>query len=153
MGKLNISDEERQRRSELAKRLHAKGQFGGRQPGAGRPRKKRAAEIVAEAAVDLADDMVASFRDGMSPKQPASVRIKAATELLKIEHSEAELKIKENQQLDGMSNEQLVALIAERFGRLADGGALPPGFDDFIEGEAEELPDEDDEGLAGVAVA
>jgi broad specificity phosphatase PhoE len=149
VGKLNISDEERQRRSELAKRLHAQGQFGGRQPGSGRPRKKRAAEVVAEGAAERGEQILQVFDDAMSSKQPASVRVKAATELLKIEHSEAELKIKENQALDGMSNEQLVALIAERFGRLQSAGALPPGMEDFIELEAEELPDEDDE----VAVA
>jgi hypothetical protein len=47
-----VSDAERKRRSEQAKRQHAEGRFGGAQPGSGRPNKLRT-----KLAHDLANEM------------------------------------------------------------------------------------------------
>lgn len=142
MGRLNLSEEERRRRSELAKRLHSQGKFGGAQPGSGRPRKKRASEIVADEAARMADKMIQAFDDALDKKNPASVRVQAAKELLKIERDEAELQLKEEQALEGMTTRQLIELITNRMGKIKELG--PADLIDVLDLEAEEL-DEDEE--------
>lgn len=110
----------------MAKELVAKGKFGGRQPGAGRPKKKRASELVAERATIESESIVAAFRDGLSPLNPASVRVNAAREWLKIEQAEADLQLREERQLEGLSTAQLVEMISGRIQRIHDIGELTP---------------------------
>ena len=129
---LDITEEERQRRSELAKELHSKvvdpetgrRAFGGRQPGAGRPRKIRAAELVAEEAKKNADKIVAAFKDSLDVNQPPSVRLTAAREWLSIENKEAELQLKEEKEYHNYSDEELALKDSEGMLRLNSTGAL-----------------------------
>jgi len=140
------TEEERLRRSELAKSLHEKGVFGGAQPGAGRPPvKKRAMALVAEEAEKNAKQIVEAFKAGIDPSQPATVRVNSAREWLQVERHETELQIKEGAQLDEMSAKDLYDLIRAKMGRLAASGQT---FDH--EGNAEEevleLPEAEDIG-------
>jgi hypothetical protein len=124
MSKVSISDEERARRSELARRLHAEGKFGGPQPGSGRPRKRRAAEIVAEEAAAEAQAIVKVFKDAIDPGAPLHLRLQGARDWLTLEQREAALQMAEEKALEGMHRDQLVAELASRLGRLIDAEAI-----------------------------
>lgn len=123
----------------MARELHAQGKFGGRQPGSGRPKKKRASEIVAEQARVEAENIIEVFRDSIRPDNPASVRLNAAREWLKIEQSEADLQLREERQLEGLSTTQLVEMIMGRLTRVQEfGGVLPEELVGLLAGPGEE---------------
>lgn len=90
----------------------------------------------------MADKMIQAFDDALDKKNPASVRVQAAKELLKIERDEAELQLKEEQALEGMTTRQLIELITNRMGKIKELG--PADLIDVLDLEAEEL-DEDEE--------
>jgi hypothetical protein len=121
--------------SERAKQLHQEGRFGGAQFGkmGGRPRKKRASEIVAEAAEKNASKIIKAFEDALDEDNKPEVRINAAKEWLKIEQTEASLQIKESQAYDEMDVDELISVIAERYEKVM--GSVP--------GTAEEITDGD----------
>lgn len=127
-----VSDEERARRSELAKQLHSKvvdpttgrRAFGGRQPGAGRPRRVRAAELVAEEAKKSATEIVSALKDALDAGNPASIRVNAAKTWLEIENREADLQLKEDRDFATLSDEELAMRVAEGFMRLSSSGAF-----------------------------
>lgn len=106
-----FSDEERQRRSKRAKELVASGKIGGPRPGAGRPRKKRASEFVAEQAREEAQLIVDAYKSALQEGKPDSIRLQAANAWLAVEHKEAELELKEQKELEDMPRDQLVATI------------------------------------------
>jgi hypothetical protein len=128
-----LSLEERQRRSELARRLHSEGKFGGKEYGrlGGRPRKPRATELVAEEARNSAHELVDAFKDALDPANHPQVRVRAATEWLNIEAKEEELRMKEERQLEGLHRDALIARVAEKLGVLIDAGVVP----DIVEGK------------------
>lgn len=126
---MKLSEEERKRRSELAKQLHQKGQFGGKQQGAGRPKKERAQEEVAELIRDEGQSIFKALKDALKSDSP-SIKLKAALAMLDIETKEAEHKIKEEQRMyDNASKDKLLELISERMKQLSDAGVNIPGFD------------------------
>lgn len=136
---MQISEEERKRRSQMARELHAQGKFGGRQPGSGRPKKKRASEIVAEQARVEAENIIEVFRDSIRSDNPASVRLNAAREWLKIEQAEADLQLREERQLEGLSTTQLVEMIMGRLVRVQEfGGVLPEELAGLLETSSDE---------------
>jgi DNA-binding protein YbaB len=140
-----ISEEERARRSKLAKQLNAAGKFGGAQPGSGRPKgsgtKQRIAAQVSEKLQKNADEIYSAIVDGLSPNQPASVRINAAKEALKIERDEAELVLKEERALEDLTTAQLLEMVSSRLLKIGNAGALPSGLQDIID-----LPSEEEDG-------
>src|SRR5438552_18397514 len=108
--KMELSEEEKKRRSELAKSLHKDGKFGGIQKGAGRPRKQRASEVVAEGVREDGNKILKALREALSSKSP-SIKLKAALAMLQIERDESEFKIKEEQrEYDSMGKEALLEL-------------------------------------------
>ena len=129
-----ISPEERQRRSERARQLHAEGKFGGAQHGAkgGRPRKKRASEIVAAKAEEQADEIVAAFLRGVRDPD-AKTAVMAAEKWLRVENQEAELQLKEQKHLDQLSRDDLIARLAEGFARLKRAGIDFDGADMVVD--------------------
>lgn len=134
--------EELQRRSDKAKELYAQGKFGGAQPGSGRPPiKRRAAQRVAEAAERASDDLIAAFRAGLDPSQPATVRVNTAREWITVERQERELSLKEEKSYDDMSAGELKKAIMAKFLRLEAGGQ---NFDH--EAEAVEFVNEIEDG-------
>lgn len=133
------SPDEIQRRKDLAAKLVAEGKIGGPRPGSGRPpTKRRAAQALAEAANNRTKELIAALESGIDPSQPASVRVNTAEKWINIERQESELKLKEDRQLDDMSADDLINLIASKFARVRAGGI------DFIDGEAVELGELDE---------
>lgn len=135
-----ITEEERQRRAERARQLHqqidpetGRRLFGGPQPGSGRPRKKRAAEIVAEAAERSAKDIIDAFKDALDPEQPASVRLQAAKQWLEVENREAALQLQEDKELKDLDQDALIERVAGAILRLGQ----TPGFRGRAESRAE----------------
>lgn len=129
----NLSDEERERRRQLARELHAqvdpdtgRRRFGGSQPGSGRPRKVRAAELVAEEAQKEARNIAKVLKEAIEPNQPITVRVAAAKQWIEIENKEAELQLKEDRELRDLSHEELVARVSAMFITLQDSGQLDP---------------------------
>lgn len=133
MAKRELTPEERARRSELARRLHAEGKFGGPQPGSGRPRKQRAAQMVAEAAKERenAQLMIQALRDGLDPeKSSLPTRLQATRDWIKIEKDEDELQMKEEIAFEGLQRDQIARELAERLSKLVESGHLDVGFFD-----------------------
>jgi hypothetical protein len=133
---LQLSDEERERRRRVAQELHAAGRFGGPQPGSGRPRKKRASELVAEEAEKNAAKIVQVFKDGIGENVPISSRLQAARDWLAVEEREERMRIDEEKALEGMHRDQLIGVLADRLTKLFDAGVISSPV---LEGHAEEI--------------
>lgn len=143
-----ISEQERQRRRDLAIELHKQGRFGGKQPGSGRPRKKRASEVVAEEvskqATKISKELFRLLHDDSS-----TVRLKAASKLLEIEAVEVDRQMEEERHLERLRHDELVAEVVYRLERLNGAGVIDvPGFEVEAPGtrevralEAGEAPD------------
>lgn len=131
----DVSPEESQRRSELAKRLHAEGKLGGKEFGklGGRPRKKRAAEIVAEKAADEAQLIVDAYIDALKSDN-MNVRLQAARDWLGVELKEAELQLKEDRDFNKLNKDEIIGELVELFPELGLTITLP-------DSDVEELDD------------
>ncbi len=135
--KLDIDDAERERRSKLAKELHKKGVFGGKQRGAGRPKKERAQEAVAEAVREESGNIIKALKNALNTGQPAT-RLKAALAMLDIETREEEFVLRQEEKAyDNLSRDKLLELIAERLAHLNKSGVDLPEYD--MEAEATEV--------------
>lgn len=139
--KLNITDAERKRRSELARELHARRDpvtgrnvFGGSQPGQGRPRKKRATEIMNEKVEQHANEifnrLLNILRNGKNIES-----LQAANQLVAIANKEADIQTKEEKNIENTSTEELMELVATRIARLSERGVIDFDF----EGQAEDV--------------
>jgi hypothetical protein len=134
--KMELSDEERKRRSELAKKQHEAGVFGGKQEGAGRPKNKRASEIVAEGIKDDAQKILTALRAALKSDSDAT-KLKAALAMIDIENKETELRIKEEQRAyDNLDRQQLLNLVKERLDQLKESGT---DMGDIIDAKATEI--------------
>lgn len=150
--KMNISEKERKRRSDAAKRKHEEGKLGGAEFGklGGRPRKKRATEVMAEGISEMGEEMLGVLKDAMDEENPHSIRLKAVEAATKIEEKEARLAMDEEDHLRKMGHEELVAAVAAKFATNpmvlaifrqageADPAPTPPPA---IEGSAEDITD------------
>jgi preprotein translocase subunit SecD len=130
--KLDISDAERQRRSELAKQLHGKRDpvtgrplFGGKQPGAGRPRKRRATEVINEKIEAHADEIWGRLLEVMRQKKSDQNALMAVKQMMEITNKETDIQAREEKSLEGTPTDELVEIVASRLARLAESGALP----------------------------
>lgn len=129
---LDITDEERQRRSELAKQMHEQGKFGGKQPGAGRPRKRRVTEVLNEKIEGDANLIYERLKESLDSESEVN-KLKAIQIMLDTAKSEMDYQQKEKRNLEDMSEEDLIALIASGVGKLNEGGELPFDFDTTAE--------------------
>jgi hypothetical protein len=146
----------RQRLSELAKARHAAGGFvasgnGGKRKSK-KPSKARVAQLVADAAREkkTAQQIIDVFKDGISPNQPITIRLKAAEAWIGIEHKEGTLGLKEEAtQSEAMDRETALAFLAER---LTSGHAASVLRNHMKQLEQVTIPDaevvEDDYGIA-----
>jgi hypothetical protein len=133
---MEFSPEERKRRSERAKALHAAGKFGGPGMGQGRPsKKKRAMELVAQDIAGMATEMTAAIREGLDPRNSASTRLAAVESAMKIEKADVDRQLKEEQAIEAMSQQALIEQIIKKLGRISAVGALPDAFAGAIEAE------------------
>lgn len=113
--KMNLTPEQRKERSDRAKALAAEGKIGGAQPGAGRPKKRRATEVMAEGISEMGEEMLGAIKDALNKDNPHSIRLKAVDQATKIEEKEARLQIDEAEQLRKMDHDALVKQVAEKF--------------------------------------
>lgn len=138
------SESEIERRREQAKKNHelvdpvtGKRKFGGPQPGAGRPRKRRATEVINEKTEGIADKMFDKL-EGMIDSDSQSMQLRAIQLLIDVANKENEYQAREAKALENMSTEDLVKLIEDGVTHLSQQGDL--NFD-FI-GSAEEITDQ-----------
>lgn len=118
----NISEEERQRRSERAKQLVKQGKIGGVQKGAGRPKKERASEVVAEKIREDGERIYRALRKALNSKSD-SVALKAALAMIQIEREEEEYQAKEEQRMyENLSREKLLEMVGQHIKKLEESG-------------------------------
>jgi hypothetical protein len=121
-----ISEEERKRRSERAKAQVAKGQLGGKQKGAGRPKKQRAQEHVAERIKEEGDSIFKALKDALK-SESASIKLKAALAMLEVENKEEDFQRKEQDRMyDELDRAQLIELLHTRIADLEKEGVRIP---------------------------
>lgn len=130
---MELSAEERKRRSDLAKKLNREKKFGGRQEGAGRPKKQRASEVVAEGIREDGEKILAALRTALKAPSP-SVRLKAALAMLDVERKEFDLQSREEQRMyDNMDRAKMLDLVQERIQLLKEQGI---DIGEMVEGRA-----------------
>jgi hypothetical protein len=132
-----ISEEERERRSKLAKELNNRGDFGGAGMGQGRKKKQTANEKAAlEAARNgqkIVDAILHTLENGKTGE-----KLKAAALWLEIEAREVERNDKKKQhELDVASKDDLIKYIVGQMAQLKQQGIEVPNFD--IDGSAVEV--------------
>lgn len=112
--KLNISDAERERRSVSMKERVRAGKVGAKFGKlGGRPKIKRASELVAEEAQKEADKIVTVFKDAISPNQTIGTRLKGAQMFLEVEKDERRLEMDEEEHFQNMSQNELAKFLAD----------------------------------------
>lgn len=134
-GKLNISDAERKARSDRAKALHRRTDpvtgltmFGGRQPGQGRPKKKRATEVINEKIEAHANEVFEAMLKGLRSPKPF-VALQAARQMVEVSKYEYDTQAKEERSLESISTDELVEIVSSRMARLAESGNLTYDFE------------------------
>lgn len=113
--KVNISDEERERRRKQMEKLRAEGKVGP-QFGklGGRPRKKRASELIAEEAEKNREKIAQVLKDAIDPNQPMATRMKGVQMFIDTEREERRAEIEEEEHLAKMGKDELVSHMAAR---------------------------------------
>jgi hypothetical protein len=126
------SPERIEKQRELAKRLVEEGKFGGANRGQGRPRKPRASEKVAELVAGdgkrIYDRLMSILENGTDSNSILAVR-----ELRAIEENERKIVDQEEEQaIENLKKDQLLALVVGKLLELGDKGVIPG---DVIDGE------------------
>lgn len=115
--------ERREKQREVAKRLVEEGKFGGAGRGQGRPRKKRASEVVAEKVAeqgsDIFDRLMEITRGGNDGNS-----ISAARTLLETEEKERKLQLEEEQSYEDMRGNDLAESIQNLLYELSANGTI-----------------------------
>lgn len=124
-----ISEEERKRRSKLAKKLNEKGEFGGAGMGQGRKKKQTANEKAAVEAARNAQKIVDAILDTIENGKPGE-KLKAAALWLEIEARETDrIDRKKQSELDSASKDDLIKYIVGQMAQLQEKGIQVPNFD------------------------
>lgn len=126
------SPERIEKQRELAKRLVEEGKFGGANRGQGRPRKPRASEKIAELVAGdgrrIYDRLMSILENGTDSNSILAVR-----ELRAIEENERKIIDQEEEQaIENLKKDQLLALVVGKLLELGDKGVIPG---DVIDGE------------------
>jgi hypothetical protein len=112
--------------------------------GAKSKHKRRATEIVAEAAAEAAEEIKQVFIDGIDTNNPIGIRLQAAKDFLKVEGEDIEREMRERQaEFDQMNKEQLVGEISGMIERLNRAGAIAGEVAQMIDGDSEDITDVD----------
>ncbi len=112
------SPERREQQREIAQRLVSEGKFGGKGRGQGRPRKKRASEVVAEQVANEGQEIFDRLMEITRGGRPGD-SISAARTLLETEEKERKLQLEEEQTVEDMHRNDLLELVA---GLLTEAG-------------------------------
>lgn len=123
--------------------------FGGAQPGSGRPKKKRVAQVIAEKAQspEGSRKIVETLWEKLDSGDER-VSLRAVESIIRTEAKEEELQQKQ-QELDDQPKDQLIAGLSEILRRLEKSGELKKlGLKrpDYIDGTAEDVTISEDEG-------
>ena len=128
--------ERREQQREVAKRLVEEGKFGGKGRGQGRPRKKRASEVVAEQVSaegqEIFDRFMEIVRGGKNMES-----IAAGQALLAVEEKERKVQLEEEQTYEHMRGNDIAELIMHQLAELSANGSID--FDFIDEGEYSEV--------------
>lgn len=120
--------------------------FGHLSQGTNRKSKKRAAEIVAEFAVEASDKIKKAFADGLADDQSVAVRQSSALHVLSVEARERELQLKEqDQQFKHMGKDELLDSIMTGLAALSRQGELAEGVVDAEVVDSYDLSADDDD--------
>lgn len=130
------SPERRRAQSEWAKKAHEEGRFGGKQPGAGRPKNKTVAEVIAEKAQNDGD-MIYRELKAMVLNKSASVKLGAIDRILAAEQTVQKNMRDDEKEILKLSGKQLDSAINDALELL---GANLPDVD-LSPDDYEELPD------------
>ena len=133
------TEERREKQREIAKDLVAQGKFGGAGRGQGRPKAPRAsekvAELVAKDGVKIYERLMEILENGTDSNTILAVR-----EIRAFEETERKIVENEDQQsIDNLKKDQLLALVITQLLDLGDKGVIPG---DIIEGEIVGYSDE-----------
>ncbi len=115
-----MSPEAREKLSRLAKERIEAGKMGGAEFGklGGRGRtkeKRRAAQSVAEAAQESAQQIIAVFKDAIGDDKPISVRLRGAEMWLNVENKEGQLSLQEERaDAAELSRDELIKALTEK---------------------------------------
>jgi len=132
-----LTEKERARRSELAKRMNEEGKFGGAGHGQGRKKKVSANEKAAQEAARNGQKIVDAILHSLENGKPGE-RLKAAQLWLEIEARELDRAAKTNQsELESASKDELIKFIVGKMAELKTSGLEIPNFD--LEAKAVEV--------------
>ncbi len=117
--KNNVSPENREKLSRLARERHEKGLLGGPEFGklGGRPRKDRVTKKISEAAQEEGNTraIIQVFKDAVDPRQQMQTRLKGAELWAKIDAEEAKISIQEEQARDKqLSRDEMLEILKEK---------------------------------------
>lgn len=132
---MELTSQEIERRRENANALVAEGRLGGAEYGrlGGRPRKQRAAELMAEKVAAEAETMLARLKEIIETGGEANA-IQSIKTLLQIEDNERQIKENEEQKFEQLKRDELIKFIAGTIGELQGQGILPG---EIIDGQFE----------------
>jgi hypothetical protein len=129
--KYSITPEEIEARRKRALELHKRRDpvtnrplFGGAQPGSGRPKKRRATEVINE---EIERNALEYFQrlDKIAKGNVDGLALAAIRQLMEIANKETDVQAKEDRQTIKQTTEELRAQVASRLARLAESGKLP----------------------------
>lgn len=135
--KHHISEEERKRRSDRAKQMHAEGKLNAKDDGAkgGRPKVKSITEYVLDEMRSEGDLVLNALKSGLKAKSP-NIKVRAAEMLMTIEGRDDDRRSKSKSSAE-MSRGELIEGIVTGILELQSRGQLP---EDIIEGTVVEVP-------------
>lgn len=142
---MELSPEEIQRRSKLATELGQRHDpltgrrvFGGHQPGSGRPKKRRATEIMNDEIEKNAKDYWQRLHNIALNDPKSALAIQAIGQLVAIANKESDIQAREDREMEKTSTEDLIEIVSTRLARLSESGKLPFDFE-ADESDAEEI--------------
>ncbi len=132
---VNISEEERERRRQNMLRLHQEGRAGAEYGKmGGRPREPRASEQIAERVSQHADEYFQRLHEIVleGGEKTAIAAFKALTD---IEERERKIIIEEEEKIDQLRREELLALVQQQLSELTGAGIIAIGDAEVVRDE------------------
>jgi hypothetical protein len=137
MGKMNLTDEQKQERSERMRRLHAEGkagpQFGKL---GGRPKKTRISELLVEEYQKEARKLKVKLDELLEDESP-KIRLDTIKHIVDLEEKERKVQVDEEVRYDQLKHAELVQLVLGNLAELVGSGSIDLG--DIIDVEAVEV--------------
>ena len=132
---INITEEERERRRQNMLRLHAEGRAGAKYGKmGGRPKKPRASELVAEKVREDADEFYQRMKD-IILEGGEKTATAAFAQVMRIEEQERKITVEEEEKIDQLRHEELLALVLDQLGELNNSGIITVGEVEVVRDE------------------